>query len=209
MLSIWRRGCRDDGDSWNVAAVVQIAEKNLRSCGAGSPSIWWGIRHRWSNSPPWRRSPRGWDCTICLPPDWPLRLPCSTTFFGMSAGHGRDRAGQDKPGRWKRLLRFQITNGALSLGGNLVLMQVLVGMCGHELHTCQRCVHYPLLHPEFPGQRPLGFFVTPPSLVRTGIMSVPEKSPLLPPLTAFILPVLPCRNILFLGKRLRRRVGIA
>ena len=28
---------------------------------------------------------------------------------------------------WKRLLRFQIANGALSLGGNLVLMRVLVG----------------------------------------------------------------------------------
>jgi putative flippase GtrA len=38
----------------------------------------------------------------------------------------RDRAGQDKPGCWRRLLRFQITNGALSLGGNLVLMQILV-----------------------------------------------------------------------------------
>jgi dolichol-phosphate mannosyltransferase len=38
----------------------------------------------------------------------------------------RDRATQEKPGRWKRLLRFQIANGALSLGGNLVLMQVLV-----------------------------------------------------------------------------------
>ena len=39
----------------------------------------------------------------------------------------RDRAALDKPGRWKRLLRFQITNGALSLGGTLVLMQFLVG----------------------------------------------------------------------------------
>jgi putative flippase GtrA len=38
----------------------------------------------------------------------------------------RDRASQDKPGWWRRLLRFQIANGALSLGGNLVLMQVLV-----------------------------------------------------------------------------------
>jgi dolichol-phosphate mannosyltransferase len=38
----------------------------------------------------------------------------------------RDRAGLDKPGWWKRLLRFQIANGALSLGGNLLLMQVLV-----------------------------------------------------------------------------------
>ena len=39
----------------------------------------------------------------------------------------RDRAAQDKRGRWKRLGRFQIANGALSLGGNLVLMQILVG----------------------------------------------------------------------------------
>jgi len=42
----------------------------------------------------------------------------------------RDRAAHDKPGRWKRLLRFQIANGALSLGGNLVLMQLLAGTCG-------------------------------------------------------------------------------
>ena len=40
-----------------------------------------------------------------------------------------DRASQDKPGRWKRLLRFQITNGALSLGGNLILMKGLVSVC--------------------------------------------------------------------------------
>ncbi len=40
----------------------------------------------------------------------------------------RDRAVRDRPGRWKRLLRFQMANGALSLGGNLVLMQVFVGM---------------------------------------------------------------------------------
>jgi dolichol-phosphate mannosyltransferase len=38
----------------------------------------------------------------------------------------RDRADHDKPGRWKRLGRFQITNGVLSVGGNMVLMQVLV-----------------------------------------------------------------------------------
>jgi putative flippase GtrA len=39
----------------------------------------------------------------------------------------RDRAGQDKRGLWKRLLRFQFANGAVSLGGNLALMQFLVG----------------------------------------------------------------------------------
>jgi len=40
----------------------------------------------------------------------------------------RDRVAQDKSGRWKRLLRFQLANGALSVGGNLVLMQLFVGM---------------------------------------------------------------------------------
>ena len=39
----------------------------------------------------------------------------------------RDRAALDKSGRWKRLLRFQFANGALSIGGNLVLMQLFVG----------------------------------------------------------------------------------
>jgi putative flippase GtrA len=40
----------------------------------------------------------------------------------------RDRTAQDRSGRWKRLLRFQFGNGALSVGGNLVLMQLFVGM---------------------------------------------------------------------------------
>ena len=40
----------------------------------------------------------------------------------------RDRTGGDKPGRWKRLLRFQFANGALSVSGNLALMQILVGV---------------------------------------------------------------------------------
>jgi putative flippase GtrA len=40
----------------------------------------------------------------------------------------RDRAGHDKQGRWRRLWRFQFANGALSIGGNVVLMQLLVGV---------------------------------------------------------------------------------
>ena len=40
----------------------------------------------------------------------------------------RDRAASDNSGRWKRLIRFQFANGALSVGGNLVLMQLLVGI---------------------------------------------------------------------------------
>ncbi|MGO8819027.1 MAG: GtrA family protein [Terriglobia bacterium] len=42
----------------------------------------------------------------------------------------RDRAGQGKSSWWKRLLRFQISNGALSVGGNLAAMMLLVGKCG-------------------------------------------------------------------------------
>ena len=40
-----------------------------------------------------------------------------------------DRSGQDKEGMWKRLVRFHLANGALSIGGNLILMRLLVGSC--------------------------------------------------------------------------------
>jgi len=40
-----------------------------------------------------------------------------------------DRAGWAKGDAWKRLVRFHLANGALSLAGNLVLMRVLVGSC--------------------------------------------------------------------------------
>lgn len=40
-----------------------------------------------------------------------------------------DRSGHDKENMWKRLARFHLANGALSVGGNLVLMRVLVGAC--------------------------------------------------------------------------------
>jgi putative flippase GtrA len=36
----------------------------------------------------------------------------------------------DKSSWWKRLLRFQIANDALSVGGNLAMMVLLVGRCG-------------------------------------------------------------------------------
>jgi len=38
-----------------------------------------------------------------------------------------DRLGHDKGGMWKRLVRFHLSNGALSLGGNLILMRLFVG----------------------------------------------------------------------------------
>jgi len=39
-----------------------------------------------------------------------------------------DRAARDRSGRWKRLWRFHATNGALSMVGNVALMQVFVGL---------------------------------------------------------------------------------
>ncbi len=37
-----------------------------------------------------------------------------------------DRVRGNKAGRWKRLVRFNLTSGALSLGGNLILMKLFV-----------------------------------------------------------------------------------
>ena len=38
-----------------------------------------------------------------------------------------DRVGDDKAGMGKRLVRFHLANGALSVGGNLILMRIFVG----------------------------------------------------------------------------------
>ena len=38
-----------------------------------------------------------------------------------------DRLGHDKEGMCKRLARFHLANGALSVGGNLILMRLFVG----------------------------------------------------------------------------------
>ena len=48
-------------------------------------------------------------------------------FFWHERWTWSDRSGRDPSRRWRRLLRFQIANGALSLAGNLVLMQLLAG----------------------------------------------------------------------------------
>jgi putative flippase GtrA len=40
----------------------------------------------------------------------------------------RDRTGSVSTGRLGRILRFHLTNGVVSMLGNLVLMQLLVGM---------------------------------------------------------------------------------
>jgi putative flippase GtrA len=48
----------------------------------------------------------------------------------------RDRSRRDNSGRWKRLLRFQITNGALSVGGNLAMMRLLAGTWGMNYTLC-------------------------------------------------------------------------
>jgi len=38
-----------------------------------------------------------------------------------------DRSGHDRENMWKRLARFHLANGTLSVGGNLVLMRLFVG----------------------------------------------------------------------------------
>ncbi|MFB3920909.1 MAG: GtrA family protein [Terriglobia bacterium] len=38
-----------------------------------------------------------------------------------------DRSGHDKENMWKRMGRFHLANGALSVGGNLILMRIFVG----------------------------------------------------------------------------------
>jgi len=48
-------------------------------------------------------------------------------FFWHEQWTWSDRAALDRSGRWMRLLRFQISNGALSLAGNLILMRIFVG----------------------------------------------------------------------------------
>ena len=40
-----------------------------------------------------------------------------------------DRAAPDRPGWWKRLLRFQLANGTISLGGNAALMWLFAAVC--------------------------------------------------------------------------------
>ena len=37
-----------------------------------------------------------------------------------------ERVRTDKAGRWRRLVRFNLTTGALSIGGNLILMKLFV-----------------------------------------------------------------------------------
>jgi putative flippase GtrA len=40
-----------------------------------------------------------------------------------------DRVAMEKKNTFKRLVRFHLANGVLSLGGNLLLMRLLVGYC--------------------------------------------------------------------------------
>ena len=38
-----------------------------------------------------------------------------------------DRSRRDRAGLWKRLARFHLANGGISIGGNIVLMRLFVG----------------------------------------------------------------------------------
>jgi len=47
-------------------------------------------------------------------------------FVGHEAWTWSDRSRGDKAGRWRRLARFHAANGALSMGGNILLMRFFV-----------------------------------------------------------------------------------
>ena len=50
-------------------------------------------------------------------------------FFWHERWTWSDRRGQGSESVWKRLARFHLANGAISIGGNLTLMRLFVGIC--------------------------------------------------------------------------------
>jgi len=48
-------------------------------------------------------------------------------FFWHEHWTWSDRLSHAREGTWKRLARFHLSNGALSIGGNLILMRLFVG----------------------------------------------------------------------------------
>jgi putative flippase GtrA len=54
---------------------------------------------------------------------WHLRFTWADRAIAAPSGAGR-------PGAIEQLLRFQLTNGSISLAGNLLLMRLLVGFAG-------------------------------------------------------------------------------
>lgn len=61
-------------------------------------------------------------------------LAVEAAVFHNFAWHERwtwcDRAPHDRSGWWKRLLRFQLSTGIFSVGGNAACMWLLAGLCG-------------------------------------------------------------------------------
>src|ERR1019366_8832824 len=79
---------------------------------------------------------------------------------------------------------------------------------GDELHARQPCFHRPMLHPEFPGGRPLGLSASSSCLAQRHSATL-KKSPLVSTLIPFILRLLPRRkNSAFPRRRLRQSVEI-
>ena len=69
--------------------------------------------------------------TTGLSTSWATALAVESAILHNFVWHERwtwsDRVGPHREGMVKRLVRFHLANGALSLGGNLILMRLLVG----------------------------------------------------------------------------------
>ena len=67
------------------------------------------------------------------------RPPYCTTSSGTRGTHGASALGLIRVHALRRLLHFNLTNGAVSLIGNLSLMKLLVGWFGLPLLAANLC----------------------------------------------------------------------
>jgi hypothetical protein len=91
---------------------------------------------------------------------WLLK-PRSCTILsgtgGLPGPSGHAPAAKSPPTQSERLFRFQLSNGSISLLGNLWLMRTLIGVAG-PVEARQPGEHRDLLLRELPGQRSMGVF---------------------------------------------------
>ena len=78
-------------------------------------------------------------------------------FFWHERWTWADRIAKHNSGVFSRLLCFHLTNGALSIAGNLILMTLVRREGGLPHHACQRTLHCDMLDSEFYVRRPPRF----------------------------------------------------
>src|SRR4029078_6880179 len=60
----------------------------------------------------------------------PVEVAVLNNFVWHQRGPWKDRPAEEKNETWRRLAKFNVTTGLVSLVGNLVLMSILVGRLG-------------------------------------------------------------------------------